>query len=519
MPDLATPAGASGTDDGTAVGAAADTAASAISDGAATAATASAATAATADAAMADAAMADAATADAATAATAAMAGAAAPPAGDGAESGADRDRARLAAEQRPAGAVARLRAAALNLRQRAQAAAAQPAARPSDARPPEAQQPDARPPAARPPAAGPRDDGPADTGPGTTTVPRFLQQAAAWSWRLLLVGLLIYVAFRIASALRLVVLPCMAALLLTALLQPFTARLRRLGMPSLAATWCTVLAAIAVLAGAGTLAANRVSADYPMLSAEVRHTAHQVQASLAGPPFHISSVRLQQYSDQLVQFLNQHKSLVAGTVVTGGKIFLELLTGLVLTVFITFFLLKDGERIWSWLVSALRPAARKRADNAGLAAWAALVNYVRGTTAVAAIHAVSIGLALWILGVPLIVPLIILVFLAAFVPLVGILVAGALAILVTLGTKGWLAAVILLAVFLLENQIESHLLQPLVVGRIVRLHPLAIILVLAVGGIVAGIAGAIVAVPAAAAVSYAWPYLRSEEATPPGEP
>ncbi len=522
MPDLATPAGASGTDDGTAVGpAAADTAASAISDGAATAATASAATAAMADTAMADTATADAVTADAADTATAAMAGAAAPPAGDGTESGADRDRARLAAEQRPAGAVARLRAAALNLRQRAQAAAAQPAAldaRPSDARPSDARPPEAQQPAARPPAAGPRDDGPADTGPGTTTVPRFLQQAAAWSWRLLLVGLLIYVAFRIASALRLVVLPCMAALLLTALLQPFTARLRRLGMPSLAATWCTVLAAIAVLAGAGTLAANRVSADYPMLSAEVRHTAHQVQTSLAGPPFHISSVRLQQYSDQLVQFLNQHKSLVAGTVVTGGKIFLELLTGLVLTVFITFFLLKDGERIWSWLVSALRPAARKRADNAGLAAWAALVNYVRGTTAVAAIHAVSIGLALWILGVPLIVPLVILVFLAAFVPLVGILVAGALAILVTLGTKGWLAAVILLAVFLLENQIESHLLQPLVVGRIVRLHPLAIILVIGAGGIVAGIAGAIVAVPTAAAVCYAWPYLRSAEAAPPGE-
>jgi predicted PurR-regulated permease PerM len=153
------------------------------------------------------------------------------------------------------------------------------------------------------------------------------------------------------------------------------------------------------------------------------------------------------------------------------------------------------------------------------MAAWDALEHYVRGTTVVAAIHAVSIGLALWILGVPLLVPLIILVFLAAFVPLVGILVVGALAILVTLGTRGWLAAVILLAVFLLENQIESHLLQPLVVGRIVRLHPLAIILVLAVGGIVAGIAGAIVAVPAAAAISHAWPYLRSTQTAPPGEP
>jgi predicted PurR-regulated permease PerM len=190
-----------------------------------------------------------------------------------------------------------------------------------------------------------------------------------------------------------------------------------------------------------------------------------------------------------------------------------------VLTVFITFFLLKDGERIWAWLVSALRPQPRRRARNAGLAAWAALGNYVRGTSIVAAIHAVSIGVALWILGVPLLVPLIILVFVAAFVPLVGILVAGALAILVTLGTRGWLAAVILLVVFLLENQIESHLLQPLVVGRIVRLHPLAIILVLAVGGIVAGIPGAIVAVPAAAAISYAWPYLRGAKEGPPGEP
>ena len=350
-------------------------------------------------------------------------------------------------------------------------------------------------------------------------TVPRLLQQLAAWSWRLLLVGLLIYVAFRLASALRLVVLPCFAAMLLTALLQPLTARLRRAGLPSLAATWCTILAAIAVLAGVGTLAANRVSADYPQLSDEVRHTARQVQVSLAGPPFHVSSVRLQQYSNELVQFLTQHKSLVAGTVVTGGKIVLELLTGFVLTMFITFFLLKDGQRIWGWLVSGLGRQAKKRAGNAGWAAWTALVNYVRGTTIVAAIHAVLIGFALWILGVPLLIPLIILVFVAAFVPLIGILVVGALAILVTLGTKGWLAAVILLAVFLLENQIESHLLQPLVVGRIVRLHPLAIILVLAVGGIVAGIAGAIVAVPSAAAISYAWPYLRGKEPGPPAEP
>ena len=129
----------------------------------------------------------------------------------------------------------------------------------------------------------------------------------------------------------------------------------------------------------------------------------------------------------------------------------------------------------------------------------------------VAAIHALFIGLALWLLGVPLLVPFIVLIFIAAYVPLIGILVVGALAILVTLATKGWVAAVILLGVFILENQIEGHLLQPLVIGRIVKLHPLAIILALAVGGIVAGIPGAIIAVPVAAVITYAWPALRDE--------
>jgi predicted PurR-regulated permease PerM len=360
------------------------------------------------------------------------------------------------------------------------------------------------------------RHSAPAGRLPREPAVPHALQRAADWSWRLLLVGLLIYVAFRVASALALVVLPCIAALLLTALLQPLTARLRRTGMPSLAATWCTVLAAVVVLAGLGILTANRVSADYPRLRKEVKHTAHEVQSSLAGSPFHVSSTRLDQYYEQFTHFVSQHQSLIAGTVLTGGRIVLELLTGLILMIFITFFLLKDGDRIWAWLIKGLPPEARRRAGNAGPAAWTALVNYVRGTTAVAAIHAVFIGLALWILGVPLLVPLIILVFLAAYIPLVGILVAGAAAILVTLGTKGWIAAVILLGVFILENQIEGHLLQPLVVGRIVRLHPLAIILVLAVGGIIAGIAGAIVAVPAAAAISYAWPYLRGASPDPP---
>jgi predicted PurR-regulated permease PerM len=344
---------------------------------------------------------------------------------------------------------------------------------------------------------------------PPGSQVPGWLQRAAGWSWRLLLVGIVIYLAFRVASVLRVVVLPCVAALLLTALLQPLTSRLRRLGLPALAATWCTILLVVVVLAGVGTLAATRATADYPTLVNQVKHTGTELQSWLAGPPFHIRNANIEDLSNRVLGFLKQHQSMVLGTVVSGGKIFLEILAGLVLMLFVTFFLLKDGDRIWAWLTGFLRPDSRDRTHLAGTAAWQALTYYVRGTITVAAIHAVVIGFSLWVLGVPLLVPLTILVFIAAFIPLIGILVAGTLAVLVTLATQGWIAAVVLVAIFILENQLEGHLLQPLVVGRMVRLHPLAVILVLAVGGVVAGIPGAIVAVPTTAALVRAVPYLR----------
>jgi len=357
---------------------------------------------------------------------------------------------------------------------------------------------------------------------PGPAQVPGWLQLAGGWAWRLLILGLVIYLAFRVASALRLVVLPSVAALLLTALLRPLTRRLRRAGLPALAATWCTVLVVVAVLAGVGVLAATQTSADYQALVREVGSSAHDLERSLSGPPFHLRQASLQQLANRMLTYLKHHQAAVAGTVLSGGRIFLEFLAGTVLTIFVTFFLLKDGDRIWAWLTGFLAPEGRRRARGAGAAAWQALTYYVRGTIAVAAIHAVVIGLTLWILGVPLLAPLVILVFLAAFVPLVGILVAGALAVVVTLGTRGWLAALILVAVFILENQLESHLLQPLVVGRMVRLHPLAIILVLAVGAAIAGIAGAVVAVPITAAMVRAGPYLRGRAgpaASGPGPP
>ncbi len=339
--------------------------------------------------------------------------------------------------------------------------------------------------------------------------VPRLLQQSASWSWRILLTGLVIYLAFRLAVQLRLVTLPFIAAMLLCALLQPTAAWLRRRGCSPLLATWIVFLIALLVIAGAITLVANQISADYATLFAEVKKTTGEVQRSLAGPPFHLNAKRLAKLGNEFTTYISQHKSVVAGTVLTGGKYATEFLAGLVLTLFISFFLLKDGARIWIWLISGMRPEARGRAARAGDASWRALVNYMHGTVTIAAIHALLLGLALWLLGVPLLVPFIVLVFIAAFVPIIGILVVGGLAILVALATKGWVAAVILLAVLIVENQIEGHLLQPLVMGRIIKLHPLAIILVLAVGAVIAGIPGAIIAVPVAAVITYGWAALR----------
>ncbi len=348
--------------------------------------------------------------------------------------------------------------------------------------------------------------------------VPGWLQTGAAWSWRLLLLAAALYLIARVIGVLYIVVVPCTAALLLTALLQPLTARLRRAGLPGLAATWCTLLIAALVLGGLVLLVTNRVSADYPTLVDETRHTTTQVESWLSGAPFHIKSSNVQKALNNIPGYLSKHKALVEGTVVTGGKIAAEFFGGLVLMLFVMFFLIKDGERIWTWLLGGLRTDTAERVNRAGHAAWLAVVYYMRGTVAVAAIHALVIGLTLYFMGAPLVIPLAVLVFLAAFVPLVGLLVAGALAILVTLAAKGWVAAVILLVVLIIEDQLEGHLLQPQVVGRVIRLHPLAIILSLAVGGVLAGIAGAVVAVPIVAVITRAVPELRRRDPGP-GDP
>ena len=204
--------------------------------------------------------------------------------------------------------------------------------------------------------------------------VPRWLQIAGAWAWRLIALGVVLYFGARVVTALAIVVLPCVAALLLTALLQPLAARIRQAGMPALAATWCTFLAAIAVLAGAGALVADRVSNEYGTLVNQLACTTRQVEGWLVTGPLHVRQRSLQGLSNTILHWLSGHRSLVAGTVVTGGRIAVEIAAGVVLMLFVTFFLIKDGERIWRWLTGTLSPPAMARTERAGRAAWQTLV-------------------------------------------------------------------------------------------------------------------------------------------------
>jgi predicted PurR-regulated permease PerM len=347
-------------------------------------------------------------------------------------------------------------------------------------------------------------DPGSGPFGSASEAVPRWLRVGAAWSWRLLLLAVLLYVAGKVAALLYLVIVPCAAAILLTALLQPFTFRLRHRGLGPLGATWCTLLLAFALIGGIVWLVTARVEAEYPALVTQVGRTSTQIQNWLASTPFHIRTGNLEKITNNAVNYLSQHRSTVEGAALTGGRIVIELLAGIVLCFFVSFFLIKDGERIWAWVVSGFSAERGRRVNLAGHAAWQAVVYYVRGTVAVAAIHSIVMGITLAIIGSPLVAPLALFMFIAAFVPLAGVLIAGTVAILIVLASKGLIAAVIVLAVMIVMNQLEGHLLQPQVVGKMVHLHPLAVILVLAVAGVVAGIAGAVVAVPITAALTSA---------------
>jgi predicted PurR-regulated permease PerM len=337
--------------------------------------------------------------------------------------------------------------------------------------------------------------------------VPEALVVSAGWAWRLLVLGVAGYLAVRILALLWIPSLAVVLAVLFTALLRPITTLLRR-GLPGPLASILTLLLAVGAVAGTGYLVDLRVTQQLPQLSTEVVDTVDRVRRSLQSAGITASLPQVDEIGQDVVSWVQQHQGDLLSYLGTGVQVVVDLATVVVLALFVTFFLLHDGERVWRWLLGRLPAGPARRAQRAGELAWATLTGYVHGTAVIAIIHGIVIGGVASLLGVPLAAPLGLIVFLGSFLPIVGALLGGGIAVLVTLGTQGWAAALILFAVLVVEDQLEAHLLQPLIVGRYVRLHPLAIGLALAVGTVLGGVVGALVAVPVAAIVYRVGPTL-----------
>ncbi|MGH9095492.1 MAG: AI-2E family transporter, partial [Acidimicrobiales bacterium] len=330
------------------------------------------------------------------------------------------------------------------------------------------------------------------------------LRVASDYGWRLLLLGTVVYFGVQLLSHLATAVIPFIVALMGTAMLRPIFNWLRRRGVPRSLATLLTFLLAVVVIGGILTLVVIRAVDQAPQLGAQINRIIPDVKRWLENGPLHVNHSSVDNFSKSLTTEISRNTSTVANTALSTGKTVLDVVTGLVLAIFVTIVLLYDGEGVWSFLVKAVPVAGRDRADRAGRAAWQTLGYYMRGTLVVAAFHGIVIAITLTLLGVPLVAPLALLIAIGSFVPLVGAVVTGVVAAGVATIEQGLGAGVVVVAVLVIDNQIEAHGLQPFVVGRYVHIHPLATVMALTAGALLFGIFGAIIAVPVVACVNAA---------------
>ncbi|MDO0936002.1 AI-2E family transporter [Streptomyces sp. DG2A-72] len=340
--------------------------------------------------------------------------------------------------------------------------------------------------------------------------VPWGVRVAAEAGWRLLVLAGTLWVLMRVISAVQLVVLSFVAALLITALLEPAVTRLRRYGVPRGIATALTAILGFVVMGLIGWFVTWQVMENIDNLSDQVQDGIDELRNWLLNSPFHVTDKQINDIAENLREAIGANTDEITSAGLEGVTVIVEALTGILLAAFSTLFLLYDGKRIWEWSLKLVPAAARPGVAGAGPRAWRTLTAYVRGTVLVALIDAVFIGIGIYFLDVPMAVPLAVFIFLFSFIPLVGAVASGALAVVVALVTQGVFTAVMTLVVVLAVQQIEGHILQPFILGRAVRVHPLAVVLSVAAGGLVAGIGGAIVAVPLVAVANTVGSYLKA---------
>ncbi|WP_241975906.1 MULTISPECIES: AI-2E family transporter [Cryobacterium] len=340
--------------------------------------------------------------------------------------------------------------------------------------------------------------------------LPPGLRLAAAWSWRLLALTAAIAVFIFIVIQLRLIVIPVLVAVLVSALLVPLVGFLVRHRWPRGLAVAAALLGTLAVVAGLITLAVTQIAVGTVGLNDRVAASYQSLKAVLLASPLQLTEPELNAFLQQVWKAVQADSQVFVSGALTVGSSLGHLLTGLLLALFSLLFILIDGRGIWAWVVRIFPQRARAAVDGAGTVGWAALGNFAKVQILVASIDAVGIGVGAALLGVPLAIPIGVLVFLGSFIPIIGAVAAGAVAVVIALIFNGWVVALLMLGVVLLVQQVEGHVLQPLIMGTAVKVHPLGVVLAVAAGSLLAGIAGALFAVPVAAVLNVMITYINS---------
>ena len=350
------------------------------------------------------------------------------------------------------------------------------------------------------------------------TAVPPGVELAAAWAWRFLVIVAAGAVIAWTVGYLSVIVQPNVVALLVTALAAPAVDALTRLRVPRGLAALVVVVSGLATVSALLTFVGQQVANGATDLAEQTVAGLGQIRQWLEDGPLNASDSQIDRWINDAQRVITDQTS--DGEVVTRltevGTTLTHVVAGFFIVLFATYFFMADGQRIWSWLVRLAPRAARPRVDSSGRVAWISLTQFVRATVVVALVDAVGIAGWAWFLGVPFVAAIGVLVFLGAFVPMIGATIAGTVAILVALVDQGPVAALLMLVGVIVVQQVEGHVLQPFLMGRWVSVHPLAVILAIAAGVIVAGIAGALVAVPLVAALNAVVQHLAAN--TAPGD-
>src|SRR6195952_620053 len=330
-------------------------------------------------------------------------------------------------------------------------------------------------------------------------SVTPLVRRAAAWSWRLLVIFAGAVVVLEVLRRFGVVVVPVALALMLTAMLLPAVDFLDRYGAARGGAVAFVVVLGMCAVVGIMGFVVSQFVDGLPRLVDQVTHSIDTLRNWLINGPVQLSRDQINHTGDTVIKSINDHQALLtSGALSTAGTI-AEIVTGALLTLFIVIFFLLGGRGIWQFVTKAVPRTQRTRVREAGAAGFHSLAGYARATSLVALVDAVAIGSGLAIMGIPLALPLASLIFVGAFVPVVGAVITGFLAVIVALLTKGLVYALITFALIIAVMQLEAHVLQPLVMGRAVSIHPLAVVLGITTGGVLAGIIGALLAVPAIA--------------------